>query len=240
VEKGYYQRVRGCGNRRRGGGRFRRILRLSLHARNSRGPGPHYAPGDVDSSIGGKVAVNLNIGKNIVGQFYQPSLVLSDTSFLTTLPARETEMRTCGDSETRAHRRWAALLTYCVVIPSIPSGRGGDERTHISLARFKASVVEQDEKRAGSGPSEFRSYRGSRHRVVHAIPRSESWRGGRHGILAEARLSARVGLIFREGCGPCGGYAFPLRTPGTERIRAGADELMEHMKYDKKKHRGTP
>ena len=43
----------------------------------------------VDSSIGGKVAVNLSVGKNIAGVFHQPAMVVSDSRFLATLPDRE-------------------------------------------------------------------------------------------------------------------------------------------------------
>ena len=54
----------------------------------------------VDSSIGGKTGINTKHGKNLIGSFYQPKLVLSDTSFLTTLPRREV---VCGYAEILKH-----------------------------------------------------------------------------------------------------------------------------------------
>ena len=54
----------------------------------------------VDSSIGGKTGINSSYGKNLIGSFYQPSLVLSDTSFLKTLPKREI---ICGYGEILKH-----------------------------------------------------------------------------------------------------------------------------------------
>jgi 3-dehydroquinate synthase/shikimate kinase/3-dehydroquinate synthase len=54
----------------------------------------------VDSSIGGKTGINSNHGKNLIGSFYQPSLVISDTNFLKTLPKREL---ICGYGEILKH-----------------------------------------------------------------------------------------------------------------------------------------
>ena len=54
----------------------------------------------VDSSIGGKTGVNTRYGKNLIGSFYQPNLVISDTNFLKTLPKREI---VCGYGEIFKH-----------------------------------------------------------------------------------------------------------------------------------------
>ena len=54
----------------------------------------------VDSSIGGKTGINSKEGKNLIGSFYQPNLVLSDTDFLKTLPKREI---ICGYAEILKH-----------------------------------------------------------------------------------------------------------------------------------------
>ena len=54
----------------------------------------------VDSSIGGKTGINTSHGKNLIGSFYQPNLVISDTDFLKTLPKRE---MICGYAEMLKH-----------------------------------------------------------------------------------------------------------------------------------------
>ena len=54
----------------------------------------------VDSSIGGKTGVNTQHGKNLIGSFYQPSLVISDINFLNSLPKREI---VCGYGEVLKH-----------------------------------------------------------------------------------------------------------------------------------------
>ena len=54
----------------------------------------------VDSAIGGKTGVNSSHGKNLIGSFYQPKLVISDTSFLESLPKKE---MICGYAEVLKH-----------------------------------------------------------------------------------------------------------------------------------------
>ncbi|MDP8909419.1 MAG: bifunctional shikimate kinase/3-dehydroquinate synthase, partial [Chloroflexota bacterium] len=64
----------------------------------------------VDSSVGGKTGINHRTGKNLIGAFYQPPLVLIDPTFLQTLPAREL---TSG---------WAEIVKHAIIQPSAPGG----------------------------------------------------------------------------------------------------------------------
>jgi 3-dehydroquinate synthase len=104
----------------------------------------------VDSSIGGKTGVNTRYGKNLIGSFYQPSLVISDIQFLKTLPRREI---ICGYGEILKHSLIAnknffnflnknSNKIFNLVSPFI-------EKTIYESCKIKKNVVEKDEKEKG-------------------------------------------------------------------------------------------
>lgn len=103
----------------------------------------------VDSSVGGKTGINSRHGKNLVGAFYQPLLVLADTAALDTLPARQFR---AGYAEVAKH----ALLgdaAYFAWLESnwrdVFSGTGAREHAIAVSCRMKASIVARDERETG-------------------------------------------------------------------------------------------
>ena len=104
----------------------------------------------VDSSIGGKTAINTKYGKNLIGSFYQPNLVISDIQFLKTLPKREI---VCGYGEILKHSLIANKNYYnylnknCNKIFNLTSPF--IEKTIYESCKIKKNVVEKDEKEKG-------------------------------------------------------------------------------------------
>ena len=101
----------------------------------------------VDSSIGGKTGVNTSYGKNLIGSFYQPDLVISDINFLKSLPRREI---ICGYGEILKH----SLIADKKFFSFLDKNRSkilNLENTHIIKAIYKSclikkKIVESDEK----------------------------------------------------------------------------------------------
>ena len=101
----------------------------------------------VDSSIGGKTGINTKYGKNLIGSFYQPKIVLSDISFLKTLPQREI---VCGYAEILKHalilnKKFFNFLnkniSYILELKSPLI-----EKTILESCKIKKLIVEKDEK----------------------------------------------------------------------------------------------
>ncbi len=193
----------------------------------------------VDSSVGGKVAVNLSAGKNIVGAFHQPEIVLADVDFLRTLP--DNELRN-GLAEAVKHAFIGEESLYALFdandYDSIKSPEILAEVVYLS-ARFKSSIVERDEREGG-----VRAILNFGHTVGHAIESLLEYRGISHGeavslgMAAELELSVRSGLLDGAHAGRCvrllERYGLCTRREGLD-----ADGLMRHMKFDKKTSGGT-
>jgi 3-dehydroquinate synthetase len=130
----------------------------------------------VDSSVGGKTGVNLVEGKNLVGSFHQPGLVLADLSLLRTLPARERrsgvyEVVKCG------LLRNEALLTLIERTRGLRQATDQDLETAIAAAvRIKARIVERDERESGE-----RVLLNLGHTLGHALEAATAYRRFTHG-----------------------------------------------------------
>ena len=150
----------------------------------------------VDSSIGGKVAVNHDQLKNKVGAFYQPRLVISDVGTLKTLPPRELAN---GLAEViKSAMIWdKEFFTYLETnlgeIKSLDVGKL--EEVVFRTAKIKVEVVEEDERDLG-----LRNILNYGHTIGHGIESAAGFKIGHGesvaiGMLAAARISSRLGVL---------------------------------------------
>ena len=155
----------------------------------------------VDSSVGGKVAVNHQLGKNLIGAFYQPKAVFMDLSMLATLPEREiyTGLGEIIKYGIIYDRDFFAFLedNAAAVLALEP------QATLHMIARsceIKAAVVAEDEKESG-----LRMILNFGHTMAHAIEKNTGYTRYNHGeavaigMVAAARISAALGLIGEAG-----------------------------------------
>ena len=155
----------------------------------------------VDSSVGGKVGVNLKAGKNLVGAFYQPRLVLCDLDTLASLPMREYR---AGLAEVIKYGIIYDARLFQRLERDLPRLLRRDPRTLTAVVarccEIKADVVRQDETESG-----VRAILNFGHTIGHALETISHYRRYLHGEaiaigqVAAARLSARlIGLPARE------------------------------------------
>jgi len=101
----------------------------------------------VDSSVGGKTGINTSKGKNLIGSFYQPSIVISDTNFLRTLPKREI---VCGYGEILKHSIISSKKFFLYLnkhAPKILNLKSPFiEKSIYQSCLIKKKIVEKDEK----------------------------------------------------------------------------------------------
>ena len=151
----------------------------------------------VDSSVGGKTAINHPLGKNMVGAFHQPRLVLADVDTLQTLPARELS---AGLAEVLKHGLIADPVYLDMVELDMPLLRLKDPaaliRAVAGSCQIKAQVVAADEREAG-----LRAILNFGHTFGHAIESGMGYGQWLHGeavgcgMVMASDLSQRLGLI---------------------------------------------
>ena len=148
----------------------------------------------VDSSVGGKTAVDLGGVKNIVGAFYQPCEVLVDPTFLKTLPPREIK---CGVGEIV---KYAALSGEIFNVLEKNTDKLTDltflTELIVACIQHKANVVQADEKESG----ERRSLNVG-HTTGHAIELTSGLSHGEsilYGMLFETRMAVSAGVCEKE------------------------------------------
>ena len=190
----------------------------------------------VDSSVGGKTAVDLAQGKNLVGAFHPPRAVFADTSVLRTLPEREmraglAEVIKYGAIVDASFLDW--LDAHADALLARDEGALGE-----AIARscaHKAAIVERDPFEHGE-----RALLNFGHTFAHAIETEQGYGGLNHGeavavgMVLAARLSAALGLAdggeAQRLVALLARFGLPTALPGN----LVADALLERMRLDKK------
>lgn len=197
----------------------------------------------VDSSVGGKTGINSAHGKNLVGAFHQPLLVLADTGVLRTLPARElragyAEIVKAGLINDAGFYEWCEGHGEALL-------HGDEEALILAIdhaVRFKAAVVGEDERE--TKPNDGRALLNLGHTFAHALEAEAGYGGAllhgeavAIGLVLAAHLSAALGVAPRNDAPRIARHlqavGLPVRIPGLAAAR-----LLDHMRLDKKNRGG--
>ena len=159
----------------------------------------------VDSSVGGKTAVDLRAGKNLAGAFHQPRLVLCDTDILLSLPQG---LRSDGAAEMLKY----GILTDAALFDDLKTGRWTQrlEETVARCVEIKRDYVQQDEKDTG-----VRQFLNLGHTFGHAVEACSGFavshgQGVALGLVMAARASGMDPQPILDACAAC---ALPTRSP---------------------------
>jgi 3-dehydroquinate synthase len=205
---------------------------------------------DVDSSVGGKTAIDSAHGKNLIGAFHQPILVLADTALLDTLPEREfragyaelVKYGLLGDADFFA---WLEKNWREVFAGGNSSGSSARDHAIAESCRAKAAIVARDERETGD-----RALLNLGHTFGHAL---EAACGFSDRLLHGEAISAGMALAFefsarRQGLLPMAQaqrairhlaeVGLPTRLQDIPGPLPSVDQLMELIAQDKKVKRG--
>jgi 3-dehydroquinate synthase len=161
----------------------------------------------IDSSVGGKTGINLPFGKNMVGSFYQPPLVVIDTDTLVTLPTRELIAGCCEmvkQSLVANKRLFNSTIKSLRQLKDDPGFVRSSEFESLIAANcsFKGSIVAGDERESTSrSDAKSRKILNFGHTTAHALESITNYRVFRHGeavgygMLVAGELSKNLGML---------------------------------------------
>ncbi|QUV81821.1 3-dehydroquinate synthase [Chloracidobacterium sp. D] len=195
----------------------------------------------IDSAVGGKTGINHRAGKNLIGAFHQPALVVADLETLTTLPRREW------------NAGWHEAIKYGVIRDADLFARL-EARLPLALnqplpwdwlaavvadcCRIKAAIVARDERETGE-----RKVLNFGHTVGHALEAVTRYRRFRHGeavgigMVAACQIAVRLGKLTPDEAQRLEQLVRRVgRMPGTDGITVAA--LLEALRHDKKVSQG--
>ncbi|MCK4641627.1 MAG: 3-dehydroquinate synthase, partial [Candidatus Marinimicrobia bacterium] len=195
----------------------------------------------VDAGVGGKTGVNHPLGKNLIGSFYQPDLVLADMKFLKILPEREfrnglaevIKVAVIGDEKlfnllvnrrdeilTRESKLLREIVTRCV--------------------HFKRDIVQEDEKELTGR----RSLLNFGHTIGHVIEAGSKYRRIKHGeavaigMVMEAKIAMQIDGLTKHDVQRItdliASYNLPISSPR----KFSSDDIQSHILQDKKIRNG--
>ncbi|UGX99867.1 3-dehydroquinate synthase [Bradyrhizobium quebecense] len=202
----------------------------------------------VDSSVGGKTGINSPQGKNLIGAFHQPVLVIADTSVLDTLSPRQfragyAEVAKYGILGDEAFFAWLEKNHA-----DIFSGGAGREHAIATSCRAKAAIVSRDERETGE-----RALLNLGHTFGHALEAATGFsdrlfhgEGVAVGMVLAAEFSAQLGMISTDDAARIARHLSAVGLPTrlqdiagfTQEGLADADALLALMAQDKKVKRG--
>jgi 3-dehydroquinate synthase len=195
----------------------------------------------VDSSVGGKTAINAKQGKNLIGLFHQPRLVIADTELLATLPRREL---LAGYAEVVKYGALGDADFFNWLEAHAARALAGEEAALVKAVahscRMKADIVARDERETGE-----RALLNLGHTFGHALEAATGFSGRlvhgegvAIGMALAFQLSVKLGLCPGQDAERfirhLKAIGLPTAIADIPGPRAGADELVGHMAHDKK------
>lgn len=192
----------------------------------------------VDASIGGKTGINHPHGKNLIGAFHQPRLVLIDPEVLQTLPAREFR---AGMAEVIKY----GIIWDVELFEQLESATQLDQRRHLSpellqliltrSCQAKAHVVSKDEKEAG-----LRAILNYGHTIGHAVESLTGYRVVNHGeavaigMVAAGAIAVQLGLWTQVECDRQTALIQKAGLPTRLPPKLDLDAMLDALQTDKK------